>query len=343
MYQPARVTVLIVAFERPEELRSTLSQLRLQTCKNIELLLIDDHSRSSLEPILKAEWPEARYVRNETNLGYIKSRSLGMLLATGDYVLSLDDDSCLTERDDIDRAVERMERDREIGVLGFDVYNGTSWPGRPAISRPERYSHLFTGCGHMIRKEVISRIGGYRDFYEYYAEEAEYALRVMNAGWRVLYYPSIVVHHRVSGIGRNLGRIWAHSLRNNLWTALLHFPLRRLPAELSWKISVGAFEALRLFEIRRFAWAIASSARGLARVLPLRRPLSDETIRLYDALRFGIVSTGPVERITLRQKWEWFVGTWMRRRRARAFWDRKAGGTGVSASATFLDAPNNAD
>jgi GT2 family glycosyltransferase len=102
----------------------------------------------------------------------------------------------------------------------------------------------------MIRKTVINRIGGYCDFYHYAHEENEYALRVLDAGFCILFFPAVVVHHRVSNVGRRPGKIWAYTLRNSLWTAILRMPAKRLPAESLWKFAVGTLDAMRLLQVK---------------------------------------------------------------------------------------------
>ncbi|MEQ1948427.1 MAG: glycosyltransferase [Bryobacteraceae bacterium] len=328
------VTVMITARNRPDELQKTLRLLRKQTYPSVELLVFDDASSSPLEALVQQEWPNAIVVRNETSYGYIANRSRGFALAGGEFILSLDDDSCLTGPGDLMTAVEYIQSHPSVGVLAFRVHNGQEFVP-PQDSGDVRFLHSFTGCAHVIRKEACWMLGGYRDFFEYYAEENEYALRVMDAGWRIVYMPSICVHHRVSSIGRNLARIWAYSLRNNIWTILLNIPARRLPVELAWKMFVGAVESVRLLQIGWFFWAIGSALKSAPRALRLRRPISAETLRVYDCLRFGL---DPKDgKISISEVLRWWRQNWLKRRRANAFWNSGSHGIGGSSTATFSE------
>src|SRR5260370_42033391 len=118
------VTVLITSRNRPDELRSTLKTLRSQEYRPIELVVVDDHSNQPLEAIVSREWPGARVYRNADNLGLIASRSLGMRLASGADILSLDDDSCLIDPQCLSCAVARMGEAPDLGVLTFCVHPG---------------------------------------------------------------------------------------------------------------------------------------------------------------------------------------------------------------------------
>lgn len=336
------VTILITARNRPGELRRTLQGLRCQTYHPLELLVIDDASDENLEDVVRKCWPEARFVRNPQNLGLIASRSLGMKMARGTYVCSLDDDSCFVQPNAVERAVARVEAEKQIGILSFLIIHGHSIPKRFETPWIERYVASYIGCGHMIRRKVIEELGGYRDFYFYYGEEGEYSLRALEAGWRILFYPSVIVHHRVSPRGRNQGRLLGYSFRNNLFTILLNLPWQRAVPEAAWKVMVYGVEALRLLELRWTLWAVCSLLAHLTQVWRMRTPVSWKTVRLYDILRFATVTSGeafgnPLP-VSLRRRLAWFRDTWWRRRRSRPFWDRRSGGIGVSETASFGDA-----
>jgi GT2 family glycosyltransferase/SAM-dependent methyltransferase len=327
------VTILIATRNRPAELLATLRQLRLQQYPRIELLVIDDASETPLAPLVRQEWPDAVVRRNPSNLGYIASRSLGMRLAGGDFILSVDDDSCPVDTNAVQIAVDRFGREPELGVIAFGIVEGESIP--PALPvEPERYLYTFVGCAHMMRTAMCRAVGPYYDAYVYYAEESEYSLRVLDAGWRILLLPGLVIHHRASGIGRSHGRVLAYSYRNALWTVLLRMPLRRALVELPWKGFVYGVECLRRFHLWSGVWAICSCVAGLASVLHDRQPIAAETLRTYDLLRLRkysswqeLLASGAPR---WDERWRWVYTVWWNRRRARAFWDQRAGGLGAS-------------
>lgn len=319
------VTVLITTRNRRHDLEATLKELSNQNYPELRLLVIDDASDEPLEPAVRKNWPTATVIRNSSNLGLIASRSLGMSNAAGEFILSLDDDSCLTRPDDLQRAIARMRAEPSIGVITFRVEEPFTM-GEFSTQGEERYLHTFTGCAHLIRKKVVDQIGGYRDFFFYYGEESEYGLRVLAFGWKILMQPSVVVRHRVSAIGRSEGRIVAHRLRNNLWTVLLHMPWHRVPIEVGWKVLVGSIETVRQLEFRRLGWAMVSFVRGLPAIMRIRRPISAETLRLYDAMRFrGGVTAEEYDNprpLSAADLWRWVQETWWHRRRAKAIWEQ---------------------
>jgi GT2 family glycosyltransferase len=329
------VTLLITAKDRPDELRRTLQELREQRYPALELLVVDDASTISLEPVVRSSWPNAQFFRNDTVRGLVANRSFGIRVARGKYILSLDDDSHLTSPDDLASAVDRMEKEEEVGIMAFLIHHGTECP--PVVIRPaERYVHTFVGCGNLIRKQVVDTIGGYRDFYFYYGEEAEYSLRALDEGWRILFFPSVLVHHRVSQTGRVGYRILRYSFRNILWTVVLNMPWSRVLVEGSWKLAVFAWESLRLGEVRAFMHAMASFAGGLGTVIHNRKAISPRTLRVYDALRFReVVDFQRVEEeggLSWRELRNWFARSRSQRLRAPSVWQTKGHAKGTSVA-----------
>lgn len=317
------VTVLITARNRPEELAKTLSLLQEQSYPAIELMVIDDASDQSLAPIVHDKWPNAKFTRNESVIGLIGGRSRGMAAATGTYLLVLDDDSSLTRSDDIERAVRRLEEEPELAVLTFRILETPTLPSILPGHGGESYAHTFSGGAHIMRVEAARMLGGYRDFYFYGGEEAEYSLRLISQGWRILWYPSVTVHHRKSPIGRQPGRIWAHSYRNSIWTILLLYPFRRVVVLAAWRAMLYSMAMVRRRKWRWGIWAIASLLRGLPKVLRERKPVSTDVVRIVDSLSVRRITrysmTDLLRPVTWGERWRWFRHVWWNRYQRRTF------------------------
>ena len=95
----ALVSVLIATKDRPDDLRRTLHELHRQDYRHLEMIVIDDGSAATLEPIVREEWPQAVYVRHAESAGQCQRRSEGFQVAKGEYILQLDDDSSPVARE----------------------------------------------------------------------------------------------------------------------------------------------------------------------------------------------------------------------------------------------------
>lgn len=335
----ASVSVLIATRDRPADLEHTLEHLFC--CRDLicELIVIDDGSSALVEPLVRQHWPDAMFVRHRESAGQCQRRSEGFRLATGKYILQLDDDSAPVGRDTIARAVEILESRPETGILTFYIYNGSELPEHLDLPKDPRYTISFVGCGALIRKQAVLQTNGYIPFFGNEWEEEELSLQIMKAGWGLYFDPSLVIHHRVSPRNRRSERTWMRGFRNKLWALVMHYPLRRLPIEAGWVIALAGWDALRMLRVRYFVTGVWQFAAGLSKAMALRKPMPDIILRRYDCLRFKQIltqeefTTPPV--CTGLDIWKWFTGSWMNRARQRSFWDRRPGDTGASPTVAF--------
>src|SRR5688572_12236731 len=100
------VSIIIAAHDRPRELQRTLRELSFQTYRPLEVIVVDDGSPEPLEPLVRGEWPDAQIIRHNRSVGAHRSRSEAMAQASGDFILTLDDDSSPCQADAIQRAVD---------------------------------------------------------------------------------------------------------------------------------------------------------------------------------------------------------------------------------------------
>lgn len=332
------VTIMISTKDRPEELERTLRELQRQDYPRLELLVIDDGSTESQEPVVKRNWPGARFIRHATAAGQSLRRSEGFELAQGRYILQLDDDSAPVDRDALRRAVAFSEAHPEAGVIAFRIFNGSHLPaGLPP--QPARLVASFVGCGALLRAAAARAAGGYLAFFGNEWEEEEFSLRLLRAGWAIYFLPDVLIHHRVSPQNRRTARTWMRGFRNKVWAMVAHYPTGRLFVECAWVLALAAWDALRLLRPFHFFLGIGQIVVFLPRALRLRRPISDRAMRRYDALRFRDVRNreeyeNPAP-VTASELWRWFRTRWRNRPRRRSFWDRRPGDVGASDLVSF--------
>ncbi len=92
-----RISVIIPTQNRPELLAETLRSVNGQTHPAAEVVVVDDGSVPPVDAsaLTAAHGRAIRVIRNETAMGLAFCRNLGVEIATGDYVLHLDDDDLL--------------------------------------------------------------------------------------------------------------------------------------------------------------------------------------------------------------------------------------------------------
>ena len=90
-----KISVIISLYNGGKYLKYSLRSIQNQKLKDIEIIIVNDHSTdNSLEIIKKYmdEDPRIRLINNEKNRRILFSKSIGALFANGEYIILLDQD-----------------------------------------------------------------------------------------------------------------------------------------------------------------------------------------------------------------------------------------------------------
>jgi GT2 family glycosyltransferase len=283
------VTIMIATSDRHAELAATLCAMRRQDYQSVEMIVIDDASTPPINPIVERYWPEARLIRHEINRGQSARRNEGFRLANGEYILQLDDDCSLPAADGISMSVAYMERTPDCAGIVYRNLQGDELLADVTSEKGPGNCVTFVGAAVFLRKASLQETAGYRESF-IGAEEEELSLQLLKRGWSLSYRPEIAALHLCSLRNRNWPIRWKLTLRNNLWTILIHCPISRIPLEAGWKIAVAARDAFGRQRGRLFYEALVEAVKGVGNVWKLRDPLDRLSLRRYDALRaYGVL------------------------------------------------------
>lgn len=89
-YEPL-FSVILTTYNRPELLKDALGSLARQSFQDFEVILINDHGEP-VEALLSAYEFPVTYIYQGTNQGLSAARNAGLKLASGRYIVYLDDD-----------------------------------------------------------------------------------------------------------------------------------------------------------------------------------------------------------------------------------------------------------
>ncbi len=228
------VTVAVTTRNRQQRLLECIGSLSTISGLVDEVVMFDDASSPPLDvPLLENECSrvglQCRVFRSEENQGLIAARNRLAKEARTDYLLTVDDDVIVLNKDGLERAVRILDTDEAISVVAFPQVNRLgeleAGASQPCNSEYPCYVDRFYGYSHLVRRKHFLEIGGYREVLFYYGEEPDLSLRLYAAGRQIVFVPDRSFAHLPEQSGRNYASILRFSARNSCISSFLNMPL----------------------------------------------------------------------------------------------------------------------
>jgi glycosyltransferase involved in cell wall biosynthesis len=194
------VTVVIPVLDRSivtEAVASTLAQ----TDVAVEVVVVDDGSNDAIASLVDRigdEHPTVRVV-HQPNRGPSAARNAGVTAATAPFVTFLDSDDLMTA----DRLRRQLDAWHEAGgdafVVGREevqVAPGVQLPIHE-VARIERGEQRYL-TSMLLHRDQFGRVGGFDESFRL-AEDVDMAVRLTDAGFRMIELDQIVVVRRIFG------------------------------------------------------------------------------------------------------------------------------------------------
>ena len=89
------VSILIITYNRPSLLKTTLDSVINQTYDNIEIIVVDDSTNSESEKLCKKYGHQVRYFHRDKRGGIPSALNFGIKQIRGTWIKFLSDDNCL--------------------------------------------------------------------------------------------------------------------------------------------------------------------------------------------------------------------------------------------------------
>jgi Predicted glycosyltransferases len=215
-----QIGIGITTKDRWEDLDETLSVLASSGFSDLETIVVDDGSSRPAPTSLWQRFPWVRFERSNRSYGLIAQRNRLAEMITSDYYLSLDDDS-FPAAGDFGKAVEFLGAKSDAVGLAFSIVSRDE--ALPSSVQPPAPVRYYIGCGHLLKRRLFLRLGGYADNW-IYGEEPEFCLRALHQGYRVYLYPAVVIRHNRTPVARNLSKTARYYIRNEALVGLRYFP-----------------------------------------------------------------------------------------------------------------------
>ena len=272
-----RVSVIVLNHNGDQIIGKCLDHLVAQIFDDFEIVVVDNNSVDGSLPIIERYLASGRLsiVRSKRNLGVAGGRNLGVMYARGRIVAFIDNDGYAHPRW-LAEVVKAIDTDPAIGVVASTVFfadrkivlngaggtvNYQGYGGDFCFNDPYEFAQLprrvlyAMGCGMVVRKEVLERIGPLDEKLFNYYDDAELGIRAWKSGFQVVVAPEAWVDHGYSYSDKILNNKMFLCERNRIRTVLKYFPLRAMPSWLAHEIAFsGKFDHEHLMIILK-AWA----------------------------------------------------------------------------------------
>lgn len=234
------VGVIIVTFNSAEYIGKCLESLRAQTTVTYEVIVVDNASTDGT--LAKLKDFNCRVIASEKNLGFGPGNNKGFSASSGRYVLLLNPDAWLMNKNGLATLCQRMDVKPRWGMAGTKVLSlDGSVQGLPEHQYPaQRHVHRdfsrlpgniawILGASMFIRREIYQKLGGFDpEFFPAYSEETDFCLRVRESGYEIGYIPEVAITH-VGGSSEDLGDPYESSMRK--LRGLMKFRQKHYPPE----------------------------------------------------------------------------------------------------------------
>lgn len=217
----ASVSVAILSCNRREDLRTTLNGLLLRGPVWREIIVADNASSDGTPAMLRAEFPDVRLIETGGNLG-VAGINQAYRAATGDWVLSLDDDSCpdLESWGPLCCALSSTPRYAAITCSVRSQRAGVTLAPEPVL-----VPYLgFHQAGGLLRRDLIQRLGGFDENLFLWGVELHLTAQAVLADFALARCDSAVVVHRATPLNRSSRRHAFFYCRNLFLLLLRHAP-----------------------------------------------------------------------------------------------------------------------
>ena len=266
---------------------------------NTELILLD--YKNIIDKIIHTEFKNVSTARN-----------LGLIAASGEVVLYLDDDVIPSEKWLKHHLQAHQQGGKQCGCVAGVVADCTQADtpiqfargvssrlseSRPVLSKAAQQHYLINsywfpavmGANASYKREALLKVGGFDEFFEYFLEETDICLRLLEVGYQV-HHLDVAVEHYVQPSHNRHDRIhltcWYSLAKNTVYFALKHRKAS-IYAPLFW-LRLGRLLIYRCWlRILRLKWT-----HGLSNQLLLQY-LKESVVGIKDGVWAGLQSKAP--------------------------------------------------
>jgi len=216
------VSVISVNFNHNAVTEAFLESIfRTNTYQPVEIIVIDNGSKTNPVPGWKTKYPTVKFIRSDVNLGFAGGNNVGIAEAKGDYLFLVNNDTEFTEGL-ISELVDTLDNDPKAGMVcpkiryfdkpemlqyaGFSKMNyytaRTKSIGQFETDKGQYDELTKTGFPHgaamMVKREAVEKAGVMAENYFLYYEEMDWCEKIRKAGYTIRLNMRALIYHKES-------------------------------------------------------------------------------------------------------------------------------------------------
>jgi GT2 family glycosyltransferase len=264
----AELSIIVVNWNGGELLKRCIDSVRqFPASIPFEVIVVDNASTDGTREWLTAQGDFVKLIANKENAGFAVANNRAFATSKTPLLFLLNSDAEI-HPGTLDTLLATIRSASNIGVVGPRLVN-TDGSLQPSVWRnpptpfetlanafrlykllpkeirakallghhwdhtERRSARLLSGAALMIKRKVIEEVGGFDERFHMYGEDTEWCLRVVKAGWTMLFEPDATVTHHG---GASTAQRWTN-LEKRRVEYLSFFQFQRLA--LSKRLAIG--------------------------------------------------------------------------------------------------------
>ncbi|MFH1380045.1 MAG: glycosyltransferase family 2 protein [bacterium] len=218
-----KLAFIILNYENYSDTVECVESLQSFISPAVKAIVLDNGSSDRRIDRLSSLFPEIDYIAHAHNSGFCEGNNIAVRYAqkkyNPEYFFLLNNDASVIQFD-LSSMINYLTVNHTIGIMGAKIYNSSmnkfwaaggmlnlarGWVKNRGFEQKDigQYERIMDidfvdGCAMIINARALHKVGLLDPVFFAYHEDADICLRMKKNGYRVVYYPRIIICHKVS-------------------------------------------------------------------------------------------------------------------------------------------------